>query len=155
MSQMWTFQAYRGFHCYACKYQCRNCHRFGHFSSLCYKKQESFKETRSRSPKANQLRSSWAYVSDKLICSLSDDNTSNDESFCLQMKLQAKQGDTSVPIPQHLFTNLAVKVKWHKNKTKFLCARLDACADVNIMPCSVYQLLFKDPDCTKLALGDL
>ena len=27
-----------GFQCSACKYLCRNCHIFGHFSSLCYKK---------------------------------------------------------------------------------------------------------------------
>ena len=26
------------FQCSARKYQCRNCHKFGHFSSLCYKK---------------------------------------------------------------------------------------------------------------------
>ena len=46
-------------------------------------------------------------------------------------------------------------MKLYKNKTKFLHARLDTCADVNIMHCSVYQLLFKDPDCIKLALSDL
>ena len=27
-----------GFQCSARQYQCRNCHKFGHFSSLCYKK---------------------------------------------------------------------------------------------------------------------
>ena len=94
---------------------------------------------------------------DSLICSQSDDITSSDESFCLQMKLQAKQADTNFPAHQYLSTNLEVKVKPHKNKTKtkFLCARLDTCADVNIMPFSVYQLLFKDPDCIKLAPSDL
>ena len=92
---------------------------------------------------------------DSLIYGQSDDNTSSDESFCLQMKVQTKQADTNVPANQHLFTNLEVKVKPHKNKTKFLHARLDTCADVNILPCSVYQLLFKDPDCTKLAHSDL
>ena len=30
-----------GFQCTARKCQCRNCHKFGHYSSLCYKKQES------------------------------------------------------------------------------------------------------------------
>ena len=137
-----------GFQCSACKYQCRNCHKFGHFSSLCYKKQESYKKTSSRSPTAHQLRIGTTYVPDELICSQSDDNTSSDESFCLQMKLQAKQADTNVPAPQHLITNLEVKVKPHRTKAKFLCARLDTCADVYIMPCSVYKLLFKDPDCT-------
>ena len=71
------------------------------------------------------------------------------------MKLQAKQADTNLPAPHHLFTNLQVKVKPHKNKTKFLHARLDTCADINIMPCSIHQLLFKDPDCSELALSDL
>ena len=45
-----------GFRCPASRYQCKNCHKFGHFRSLCYKKQESYKK-RPRSPKAYQLTS--------------------------------------------------------------------------------------------------
>ena len=45
-----------GFQCSAHKYQWRICHKFGHFCSLCYKKQESYKK-RPRSPKAYQLAS--------------------------------------------------------------------------------------------------
>ena len=30
-------------------------------------------------------------------------------------------------------------------------ARIDTCANVNLMPVSVYWLLYKDPDCQKLA----
>ena len=41
----------RGFQYSACKYQCSNCHKSGHFSSLCYKKQEAYRK-RPRSPKA-------------------------------------------------------------------------------------------------------
>ena len=114
-----------------------------------------FQEDKFKITKAHQIRIDQVYVPDKLICSQSDDNTSRDESFCLQMKLQAKQSDTDVPTPQHLFTNLEVKVKPHKNKTKFLLARLDTCAGVNIMPYSVYQILLKDSDYTTLALSDL
>ena len=33
-----------GFQCSAHKYQCRNCHKFSHFSSLCYKKLRILKE---------------------------------------------------------------------------------------------------------------
>ena len=144
-----------GFQCSACKYQCRNCHKFGHFSSLCYQKQKSHKETSSRSPKAQQQKIGRAYVPDEFIYGQSDDNSSNNESFCLQIKLQAKQADTNALAPQHLFTNLEVKMKPHQTKTKFLHNGLDTCTDVNIMPCSVYQLLFMDPDCTKLAPSDL
>ena len=47
-----------GFRCPASKHQCRNCHKCGPFSSLCYKKREEYDKKRSfetRSPKAHQL----------------------------------------------------------------------------------------------------
>ena len=53
-----------GFQSSARKYQCRNCHKFGHFSSLCYKKQESSKK-RPRSPKAYQMTSGRLSAEDK------------------------------------------------------------------------------------------
>ena len=33
----------------------------------------------------------------------------------------------------------------------YLQARLDTCADINIMPASVYQLVFKDPEMKNFA----
>ena len=59
------------------------------------------------------------------------------------------------PAPEHLFTNVEFKVKPHKIKTKFLQARIDTCANVNIIPVSMYKYLFKDPDCTKISPSDL
>ena len=82
-------------------------------------------------------------------------SSSEDESFCLQMKVQAIQANDKYPAPKNLFTNLEFKVKPHKNKTKFLLARIDTCTDVNIMPVSIYKYLFKDPDCAKIAPSDL
>ena len=136
------------------KYQSRNCHKFGHFSSLCYKKQESYKK-KPRSPKAYQLTSGRLSAQDNLICGHSSDNSSGDVSLCLQMMLQAEQANTKYPTPQHLFTNLEFKVKLHKNKTKFLQARIDTYIDVNILRVSIYKYLFKDPDCVKIASSDL
>ena len=83
-----------------------------------------------------------------------DSSSSEGESFCLLMKVQAKQVDDTYPAPKHLFTNLEFKVKPHKNKTKFLQARTETCTDINLMPVSMYNL-FKDPDCTKIAPSDL
>ena len=40
-----------GFRCPASRYQCKNCHQFGHFSSLCYKKKESEYKRESRNPR--------------------------------------------------------------------------------------------------------
>ena len=106
--------------CHICgKYQCRNCHKFGHFSSLCYKKQKSYKK-RSRSSKAHQLKVGPVYMQENSICSHASDNSSSDESFCLQMKLHAEEANTKYPTPQHLVTNLEFKIKPHKNKITFL-----------------------------------
>ena len=118
------------------------------------KKQESYKK-RPRSPKAYQLTSGRLSTQNDSICSHSSDTSSSDESFCLKMKVQAIQVNTNVPTPKHLFTNLEFKVKLHKNKTKFLQARIDTCAVVNIMPVSIYKYLFKVPDCAKIAPSDL
>ena len=38
----------------------------------------------------------------------------------------------------------------HENRNLYLQARLDTCADINIMPASVYKLVFKDPSMEKL-----
>ena len=71
------------------------------------------------------------------------------------MKVQDEQANAKYPTPQHLFTNLEFKVNLHKNRTKFLKARIDTCADINIMAVSIYKYLFKDPDCAKIAPSDL
>ena len=145
---MWRFQTHRRVKCPARKYQCRNCHKYGHFTSLCYKRRTSFKFS---PPKVHQLQVGQVYTQDNSICRRSGDLTSNDESFCLQVKVQCIQADTKIPTPHHLITNLAYRLKPCHKRNKFLRARLDTCADVNIMPASVYKLVFQDPDCKKLA----
>ena len=46
-----------GFRFPASRYQCKYCHKFGHFSHLCFKKkQESEYKRASRKPKAHQLK---------------------------------------------------------------------------------------------------
>ena len=125
-------QHVKGFRCPASKYQCKNCHKFGHFSSLCYKKKES-EHKRQSSLRAYQLKTGTAYMQNEL-CRQSDESSS-DDSFCLQVKFKSTQAET--PAPQHLITNLAYKLKHHK-KTQYLRARLDTHSDVNIMPVIVY-----------------
>ena len=49
------------------------------------------------------------------------------------MKVQDKKDNASVPATKHLVTNLEFKVKPYKRKTRFLRARVDTCADVNLM----------------------
>ena len=64
-----------------------------------------------------------------------EDFSSSDESFCLQMKIKSNQAET--PTQQHLVTNLAYKLK--PNLKKYLRARIDTCADVNILPVGMYK----------------
>ena len=52
-----------GFQCPAKKFQCKACHKFGHFTSLCYQKlQAPFK---SRRPKAHQLQAGKVYAQER------------------------------------------------------------------------------------------
>ena len=75
-----------GFQCPANKFQCKSCHMYGHFTSLCYqKKQASFKP---RKPKAHMLQVGVVYVCDKFICAHSEDCSSSNESFYLQVSIQ-------------------------------------------------------------------
>ena len=74
-----------------------------------------------------------------------------DESFCLQMKVQKTQSShPQVPKPVYLMTNLVYHLQLHHKQNQYLHARLDTCADVNLMPMAVYQLMFKDPSLRKL-----
>ena len=144
-----------GFRCPASKQQCKICHKFGHFSSLCYKKREKYDNLKMSfgSPKAHHLMIGSVYNKDSL-CSLSEDYSSEEDSFFLQLQVQSTQAETNCIAPQHLVTHLEYKLKPYKKKIKFLRARIDTCANVNLMPISIYRLLYKDPDCQKLATSN-
>ena len=91
------------------------------------------------------------YKQDDSICSQSEDFTSTDDSFCLHVIIQHVQADSKFPTTFHLITNLAYKLKPHHKRNQYMRARLDTCTEVNIMPASVYKLVFCDPDLKKLA----
>ena len=57
--------------------------------------------------------------------------------------------------PACLITNLAYRLKQHENRNLYLRPRLDTCAYVNIMPTSVYKLVFRDPNLEKLVPSKL
>ena len=145
---------WRDFQCPAKMFQCKACHKFGHFTRFCYqKKQAPFK---SRKPKAHQLQARVVYAKESVICSQSEDYSSIEDSFCLQIKVQHTQANLQkIPKPAHLITNLAYRLKSHHTRNFYLRARLDTCTDVNIMPANVYRLVFKDPEMKKLATSSL
>ena len=134
------------------KFQCKACHKFGHFTSLCYqKKQASFK---SRRPKVHQLQSGTVYMQERVICGHSEGYSSSNDSLCLQIKVQCTQASLKkIPTTTHLITNLAYRLKPNHTRNQYLRARLDSCTDVNIMSASVYSLVSTDPELRKLTLA--
>ena len=119
---------------------------------MCFKKQVPFKP---RAPKAHQLQAKEAYMQEDFRCSQSEELTTSDELFCLQVRIQCVQAKAKIPTTSHLITNLAYKLKPHHKRNQYLRARLDTCTDINIMPASVYKLVFHDPDLKKLAHSKL
>ena len=107
-----------------------------------------------RKPKAPMLQVGVVYAA--YACSHSDDSSSSDESFCLQVKIQCTKAECKqITTPSHLITNLGYKLKPCQTRNQYLRARLDTCTDVNIMPASVYKLVFNDPELKKLAPSTL
>ena len=86
---------------------------------------------------------------------LDDDSTAND-SFCLQVMIKCNlKEEQRVPRPTHLITNLAYRLQPHHHRNLYLRARLDTCTDVNLMPASVYQLVFNDLNMKKIVPSKL
>ena len=119
---------------------------------MCHKKQVSFK---LRTPIVYQLQAEEVYVQKDSICGQSEDFTSSSEPFCLQVRIQCAQANSKILTTSHLITNLAYRLKPHHKRNHYLRARLDTCPNVNIMPASVYKLVFHDPDLQKLTPSKL
>ena len=80
-----------------------------------------------------------------------EDTSPSEASFCLQMQIESMQAEKQCYIPQHLVTNLEYVLAPNKKRTKFLRARTDTCANVDILLISVYKVIYKDPDSVMLA----
>ena len=76
--------------------------------------------------------------------------SSSEDSFCLQMQVKSTKENSKKNKPQHLVANIEYKLKPDRRRTKFLRAKIDTHSNVNLIPISVYKLMYKDPDDTKL-----
>ena len=143
-----------GFQCPAKKYQCKACHKFGHFTSMCFQKKQA--PIKHRKPKVHQIQAGSPHAHRSASYDHSDEDSTSDESFCLQLKIKRRQArESKVPKATHLITNLAYRLQPHHHRNMYLRARLDTCADVNLMPASIYKLIFKDPQMKKLTPSTL
>ena len=86
----------------------------------------------------------------------SESDSEIEDSFYLQMKIQrTKIFHPDVPKPIYLMANLAYHLQEHHWRNQYLRARLDTCADVNLMPMAVYCLMFKDPGLKNLTPSNM
>ena len=109
-------------------------------------------QEQSQKPKTHQLHAGPMYAQDSSNLSHSEESSS-DESFCLQLQVQSNHAEgKQIPNPVHLKMNLAFHLKLHYTRNMYLRACLDTCADMNIMPGSVYQLVFKCLEMRKFKL---
>ena len=84
------------------------------------------------------------------------ESSDTEDSFCLQMKIHKTQiPHPKVPKPIYLMANLAYCLQEHHKRNQYLWARLDTCADVNLMPMAIYCLMFKDPGLRKITSSNL
>ena len=127
-----------GFRCPTSRFQCKYCHKYGHFSKLCFRKNESEPKNNIRKPKAHQLMVGTASViGDQADASYS----SSDDLFCVHLQAKPAKDNTKKNKPQHLVTNIEYKLKPHRRRTKFLRAKIDTCSNVNLLPISIYKLM--------------
>ena len=137
----------QGFTCPAKKYLCKACKKYGHFTSLCFAKQ-----------KPRTKHSAYQITAEELEQDESEmyEDSCRDDSFILyQVKAVINQAKSRLPKKTHLIANLLYRINQLQSHHKYLRVRLDTCADVNIMPKSVYQMMFNDPDVKHLADNDI
>ena len=136
-----------GFTCPAKKYQCKACHKFGHFTSQCFQRRQHLQH-KARQPKTHQIHIDNPYHDPD---SYPSDISSSEDSFCLQVRIRKQlTGKQQVPKLPHLLTNIAYWLKQHHTRNQYLRARIDTGAEINLMPVSVYRLICHDQDLKKL-----
>ena len=109
---------------------------------------ETISATKVRQPRAHQIQVDKSH---HYAHSYSSDTSSSEDSFCLQVKVKKQNKKThKTPNTTHLLTNTAYRLKLHHTRNHYLWAQIDTGAKVNLMPVSVYRLIYQDQDLKKL-----
>ena len=100
-----------------------------------------------RKPKAHQLMVGTASV----IGDQSDASySSSDDSFCLQIQAKYTKDNTQEEQTTTFGYQYRIQNKAWQKRTKFSRTKINTCSNINLMPISVYKLLYKNQDCTKV-----
>ena len=86
----------------------------------------------------------------------------NDDEFMIAFQLCAQpqrsihnQRVNTSYAQKHLYANILYQLKPYHNHNQYLCVQLNMCTDVNLMPESVYKLVFNDLQTATLAKNDI
>ena len=86
----------------------------------------------------------------------------NDDNFLIAFPLHAQplknvhnQKVTTGYTQKHLCANIPYRLQPYHKHNKYLCVQLDTCADVNLMPESIYKPEYNNPHTSKLAKNDI
>ena len=82
----------------------------------------------SQETPSTPVTSRSSIYAEDFMCGKSNDLTSSNVSFCLEVKIQYTQANAKFPTPHHLITNLAYRLKPHHKRNQYLRTRLDTCA---------------------------
>ena len=89
-------------------------------------------------------------------------NCDNDDDFMIAYQLHAQpqksvhnQRVTTGYTQKCLYANIPYRLQPYHEHNKYLHVQLDTCANVNLMPESVYKLVFNDPQTSKLVKNDI
>ena len=108
----------KGFQHPARKFQCKICHKFGHFTTVYYQKSQGqcpSNSYQSRKPKAQQLHAGTLYTLHD--ADSSEYESESEDTFCLQMKIHSTHiSHPQVPKPVYLMANLAYCLQEHHSK---------------------------------------
>ncbi|MCG8622670.1 MAG: hypothetical protein MJE68_11840, partial [Proteobacteria bacterium] len=105
----------QGFACPAKKYLCKACKKYGHFTSLCFSKQNPRTKHSAYQITAEEMANNSESDENE------DDGSTSDDSFVMyQMKAVVNQAKSKVPKKTHLIANLPYRIKQHQAHHKYL-----------------------------------
>ena len=111
-------------------------------------KRNNIHNKKYRQPKAHEIQVDEPH---HYTHGYSSDTSSSEDSFCLQVKVRKQNRKTqNIPNTTHLLSNIAYRLKLHHTRNQYLHTRIDTSAEVNLMPVSVYRLIYQDQDLNKL-----
>ena len=151
----------QGCNCPAKKYQCKHCTKIGHFTKISFPKNAHLQPQHYHKDKPKQAHQIIVpQHSTKQYKNTHKCDNDDDVMIAFQLRAQPQknvhnQKVTTGYTQKCLYANIAYTFQSYHKHSKYLHVQLDTCADVNLMPESIYKLVFNNLHTCKLAKNDI